>query len=84
MGEVGLFEIAAAFVAFLGGWLMKILWGAVRDLQTADKEMASKISSIEVLVAGDYVKRTEFENMTRRLFEKLDKIDGKLDGKADK
>jgi len=36
------------------------------------------------LVAGDYLKRKEFGKFVDRVFVKLDSIDEKLDGKADK
>jgi len=46
--------------------------------------LMDKVSKIEVLVAGAYVKRDEFDRALTRLFEKLDHIDSKLDSKADK
>lgn len=66
------------------GFLLNAVWQAVKDLQKSDKDIAEKVSSIEVLVAGQYVHRSEFERLSDALFAKLDKIDNKLDGKADK
>jgi hypothetical protein len=37
-----------------------------------------------VLVAGQYVHRDEFHSLSKALFAKLDKIEDKLDGKADR
>ena len=45
---------------------------------------ADKVQHIEVLVAGTYVKRDDMEKLGGALFAKLDKIEAKLDGKADK
>jgi hypothetical protein len=42
------------------------------------------VQSIEVLVAGSYVKRDDMDKLTAALFAKLDKIELKIDGKADK
>ncbi len=42
------------------------------------------MSSIEVLVAGDYVKKDEYSAMMNAIFAKLDRIEDKLDKKADK
>jgi hypothetical protein len=39
---------------------------------------------MEVLVAGEYVKKSDFDTIMLRLFEKLDHIDAKLDRKQDK
>lgn len=79
-----LFNIAVSIVGFLGGWWLKVLWDAVKDLQTADKELVEKVSSIEILVAGQYVKRDDFDRVAQAIFAKLDKIMDKLDTKADK
>ena len=79
-----LFNIAGGLAGFLGGWWMKVLHDSVRDLQDADKRLVDKVSSIEVLVAGNYVKRDDFDKSVEAIFRKLDRIEDKLDGKADK
>lgn len=78
------FNIAVTVSGFLGGWWLKVLWDAVKDLQSADKELVEKVSSIEILVAGQYVKRDDFDRVANAIFAKLDKIMDKLDTKADK
>jgi hypothetical protein len=42
------------------------------------------VQSIELLVAGQYIRREEFSKVMTTLFDKLDKIDAKLDQKANK
>ena len=59
------------------GFLLNAVWQAVKDLQ-------GKTSDIEVLVAGEYVRRNELADLTKALFSKLDKIEEKIDRKADK
>ena len=66
------------------GFLLKIVWQAVKDLQKADKILADRVGEIEVLVAGSYITKTDFTNVTDAIFRKLDRIEDKLDGKADK
>lgn len=66
------------------GIVVKALWDSYRELKRTDKELADKVSSIEVLVAGQYVKREDFQNVTSEIFRKLDKILDKLDQKVDK
>ena len=68
----------------LTGFLLKAVWQAVKDLQSADKELTKKVSEIEVLVAGAYVKKEEFSTAVAALFTKLDRIEDKIDKKADK
>ena len=66
------------------GFLLNAVWQAVKDLQAADTKLTSKVSEIEILVAGDYLRRDDFTHTVEALFKKLDKIEDKLDKKADK
>ena len=75
--------LLAGFGALIG-FLLNVVWQAVKDLQTADKVLAEKVGNIEVLVAGAYVRKDEFTSQMNALFAKLDKIEDKLDKKADK
>ncbi len=84
MDYQALFNIAGGLAAFLGGWWMKVLHESIRDLQDGEKKLAEKVSSIEILVAGNYVKRDDFDKSVQAIFHKLDRIEDKLDGKADK
>lgn len=78
------FNIAVGLIAFLGGWVLNNLKSSIEGLQKADSDLTAKVQSIEVLVAGQYVKRDDLDKLTVALFAKLDKIDAKLDGKADR
>ena len=71
-------------VGGLMGFMLNTVWQAVKDLQAADKDLAAKVGAIEVLVAGAYVKKDDFHQTVVALFAKLDKIEDKLDRKADK
>ena len=62
------------------GIFIKSMLDSIKDLQRSDKEMSERAGSIEVLVAGTYVKRDEL----RELMRKLEQIDAKLDRKANK
>lgn len=78
------FNLAIGVAGTLGGWWLKVVWDAVRDLQDTDKALAEKVASIEVLVAGRYITREEFNTVVNRLFEKLDHIQTSVAGKADR
>lgn len=69
-----LFDIAIGVIGVLGGWTLNTVWSAVKDLQEADKELAAKVGAIEVLVAGQYVTRDEFNSTLNQVFERLDRI----------
>ena len=66
------------------GIVLTILWDSYKTLKQTDKELADKVSNIEVVVAGQYVKREDFAKVADQIFSKLDKIMEKLDKKADK
>lgn len=66
------------------GYVLNTIWNGLKELQAADKALAEKVASIEVLVAGDYVKKDEFNMSLNALFAKLDRIEDKIDKKADK
>lgn len=75
--------IVAAFGALIG-FFLNVVWGALKDLQIADKELTEKVASIEVLVAGDYVRKDDVQEISKAIFAKLDRIEDKLDHKMDK
>lgn len=79
-----MFNIMFAIAGALGGWWMKAMWEALKDLQKADNHLATEVSDLKVLVAGQYVKTETFEKLTTAIFAKLDRIEDKLDKKADK
>lgn len=66
------------------GFLLHAVWEATKELQRADAELAKRVGEIEVLVAGNYVTRQEFERAIDKLFLKLEAIEMKLDKKADR
>lgn len=75
--------LMAGFGALIG-FMLNAVWQSVKDLQKSDKDLAEKVGQIEVLVAGAYVKKDEFNSIVKALFDKLDKIEDKIDRKADK
>ena len=77
-------NIALGLISFLGGWVVKNLQDSMKSLRESDKELTSKVQAIEVLVAGTYIKRDDFDKTIIALFAKLDKIETKLDGKANR
>ena len=77
-------NLAIALIGALLGFFLKVTWQSVKDLQDADKELADKVASMGTVVAGEYVKRNELSAMTSGIFMKLDRIEDKLDTKADR
>lgn len=84
MVEQSIFNWALGVFNIIIGFILKWIWDSHRELRQADKELADKVSKIEVLVAGEYVKREDFDKVADAIFAKLDKISEKLDRKVDK
>lgn len=66
------------------GFMVKSVWGSVKELQNNDKDLIDRVHSIETLVAGEYVKKDEMTQHVIAMFKKLDRIESKLDSKMDK
>ena len=79
MFDQTLFNYALALCGALGGWVLKVIWDAVKDLQAADKVLVEKVNTIEILIAGNYMSKSDFDKIAAAIFAKLDKIDDKLD-----
>jgi len=77
-------NVLLTLVATLGGWVLRSIHEAVKDLQHTDQLLAEKVQSIELLVAGNYVQKGDMQRAMDALFNKLDRIENKLDKKADK
>lgn len=78
------FNVAVALIGVLGGWILKALADELKMLRAADLLHNDKIQRMEVLVAGDYVRREDLDRFSSAVFAKLDKIEIKLDTKQDK
>lgn len=78
------FDVGVAVIGAMGGWILNTVWNAVKELQRADKELAEKVADIEVLVAGRYITREEFNQTLNQVFERLDRIRDLLSLKVDR
>lgn len=67
-----------------GAFILRAIWEGLRELQKADADLIAKINRIQLLVAGNYVKKDEVDVIVKALFAKLDKIEDKLDKKVDR
>lgn len=78
------FNVGIGVISAMLGWWLNNVWNALKELQNVDRELAEKVASIEVLVAGKYVTRDEFNLTLSQVFTKLDKIIDSLNHKADR
>lgn len=71
-------------VIALISWIARGMKEDAKEQRVDLTKLAEKVQSIDVLVAGTYVKREELEKVIDAIFAKLDRIEAKLDSKADK
>jgi len=79
-----LINYTIGLIGFLGGWILKVLWDSINELRLADATLIDKVAAIEVMVAGSYITRSEFQQTITSMFTKLDRIEDKVSMKADK
>lgn len=77
MDQQTIINLAAGACLAVLGWFARVIWEAVAELRR-------DIHSIEVELPSAYVRKDEFSEALRIIFEKLDRIADKLDDKADK
>lgn len=90
-----LFNAFVSIASLTGGAFLKMIWDAIKSLQTADAQMAADISSssadmasrlndLQVLVAGNYIQRSEYRDDLRDIKDSLKRIEDGLNSKQDK
>ncbi len=84
MDTHSIIETLLAIVAFFGGMFVKGMNESIKNLHLQDQALTEKVHAVETLVAGQYVKRDEMDKYFDAVFKKLDRIETKMDGKADK
>lgn len=84
MDSQTIFNAAIGLGGFLGAYVLTSITSKLNALQKADDALMEKVQRMEVLVAGEYVKHADLDKLMGTLFNKLDKIEMKLDSKADK
>jgi len=66
------------------GWVLRVIWAEIKDLQKTDDQLFAKVSKLEVFVASQYPTREELRHEFDEVNQMLRAIDQKLDRKADK
>ena len=84
MDSQTLINYLVLFAGAMGGWILKVLWDSINELRAVDANLVEKVASIEIMVAGSYITRDEFQRTITSMFSKLDRIEDKVSQKADK
>lgn len=78
------FNIFVALSGFLGAYVLFGIKDALKSLQETDKELTNKVQGTELLVASNYVTKSDLERIGQDIFNMLHRIEDKLDRKMDK
>ena len=84
MDMQSIFNLVGGAAVAAGGWFAREIWGAV-------KELREDLHELEVDLPKSYVSRDDLdkrmnhiEAMFQRIYDKIERVEVKLDGKADK
>jgi uncharacterized protein YoxC len=77
MDSQDIFNAAITLSGAFGGWILKTIWDAIKDLKTEVRELNREVNQ-------DFVRREDFKDSIMEIKEMLNKIFDKLDNKADK
>ena len=84
MTDQVLINIGLGLIAFLGGWLFRIVWQRQDEQNAKHDQLAEKVTNLRVDISGDYVTRSELATSINAFNNTLTRIENKLDGKQDK
>jgi hypothetical protein len=71
------FNFVITLSGALGGWMLKVIWDAIKDLKQEVREMNKEMNQ-------DFVRREDFSEAVLRIEAMCTRIFDKLDAKADK
>lgn len=77
-------QIAGGGVIALLGFLLSRTYGRIDAAHTELGSVRKDMTELALQVAKEYIRRDDFRAVTDAIFKKLDRIEGKLDNKADK
>lgn len=82
--EQSLFNIVVGIAGVFGGFILNAIWQKTDKLEETDKQLVKSVNELAITVATLKTHHDEDSKKLDIIFEKLDRIDQKLDRKADK
>jgi hypothetical protein len=78
------FNLVMLIISALIGWMVKSLFGRIRDLEIMDNTLNSSVAGLREALPTYYTPRSDFKELGNNIFEALRRIEDKIDKKADK
>jgi hypothetical protein len=82
--EQTIINTGIAIIGALIGFVITGMCKSIKELERNDVTLERKVSKVELDMATAYLRRAEFDNFSTLIFAKLDRIESKIDEKADK
>lgn len=81
---VGIAGIVISLGAALTGWVFKMVFSAIKEVEENTSSLAKSLADHEIYAEKTFATKQDVRDGFDRVMTKLDKIDEKLDLKADK
>jgi hypothetical protein len=69
------FNILVSIVGALSTWWLVTVWQRLKDSELNTSNLKDKYHALELLIAQEYVKKSEVDSINKELFLKLGKIE---------
>lgn len=74
-----LWNAGLTLASVVGGWFLKVLSDEIHQLREEDKRLADRVNDVALIVAGDYVRKTDFDRFEDALMGRFDRLERKID-----
>lgn len=78
------FNFAVGAFGVLFGWFLNVVWAANKELRDDISKVRDQHESFRLHIHETYMRRDDHHNTADAIFKKLDRIEEKIDRKADK
>jgi hypothetical protein len=78
-----LFDIMLGVVMFLGGFVLKGIRDDIKAHQASASALQSQINEVRVLVAGQYVTKTEMKELFAQFKQEVSSLGERMDKRLD-
>lgn len=76
--EQSIYNIVVGLAGFLCAWVLKTFNDELKERRQADHALRNKVQAIELLVAGQYVRKDDLEKFGDAIFKRLDKMEERI------
>jgi len=70
--DQNLINLLIGVVGAIVGWVLKVIWGAIQELQMDMKDIEKELHTEYVIKDDFHVALDEIKDMFKRIFDKLD------------